>query len=318
MPKHLLVLLSLLCLSLFACSPKPASPLRVGISTWPGYEFLYLAKVKDFYRQRGVAVEIIQFNSLGDSRRAFERGQIDVLASTMVELLVASENIQQPLHIIGVLDASAGADKLIANPKYTSLKDLKGQKVGLEGGTVTVLAVQAAMHYAHLSLRDLQLVAQSQEDLSQGLESGKLAAVQSYPPYSTKLLQKGYVNLFDTSKIPDQIIDVVSTRPELIKTRASDLKKLMLANFDAYQYFKTHRAEATQIVSAREGLTLQAFTEAIQEIRFFDLKDQAEYLNSPKGLAIIRSASEGLFLTGWLQRTIQPQDFFSPNWNFTL
>ena len=79
--------LALLALSLGSCSTERAhpTPLRIGINAWPGYEFLYLAQEKGFFREAGVEVQLIEFNSLSDVRRSFERNQIDGFAGTMVE-----------------------------------------------------------------------------------------------------------------------------------------------------------------------------------------------------------------------------------------
>ena len=59
-----LFILSLGIAAVTGCSPEPKAELRVGINAWPGYEFLYLAQEKGFYRDEGVAVRIIEFNSL--------------------------------------------------------------------------------------------------------------------------------------------------------------------------------------------------------------------------------------------------------------
>jgi len=67
-----------------ACTDvEQAEPLRIGFNPWPGYEFIYLAKVKGFYEANDIDVKLVELNALGDVRRAFERGQIDIMASTM-------------------------------------------------------------------------------------------------------------------------------------------------------------------------------------------------------------------------------------------
>ena len=66
------------------CGQAPQPPVRIGINFWPGYEFLYLAEKQGFFKQEGVPVELIQFSSMGDARRAFERGQVDAMAVTLI------------------------------------------------------------------------------------------------------------------------------------------------------------------------------------------------------------------------------------------
>ena len=69
------------------CSPEKPTTLRVGINPWPGYEFLYLAQEKGFYRDAGLDVRLVEFSSLADTRRAYERGQINAIGTTVIEVL---------------------------------------------------------------------------------------------------------------------------------------------------------------------------------------------------------------------------------------
>jgi len=74
------ILLLIVCIANIACTEQSAQKtLRVGFNTWPGYEFIYLAKVKGMYRKHGLDVKLVELNALGDVRRSFERGQIDVM-----------------------------------------------------------------------------------------------------------------------------------------------------------------------------------------------------------------------------------------------
>jgi NitT/TauT family transport system substrate-binding protein len=98
---------------LLACSPEPEL-LRVGVNPWPGYETIYLAQKLGYFREAGVDVRLVEFASLADARRSFERNQIDALASTVVEVLRAREQSQRSLRIVQVLDYSNGADMLVA------------------------------------------------------------------------------------------------------------------------------------------------------------------------------------------------------------
>ncbi len=57
----------------FDCAPKSGPTLRVGLNPWPGYEVLFIAEHVDYFRDEGVAVRLIEFTSLSDCRRAYER-----------------------------------------------------------------------------------------------------------------------------------------------------------------------------------------------------------------------------------------------------
>lgn len=57
------------------CSPHRAGTLRVGLNSWPGYEFLYLAQEKGYFREEEVDVRIVEFMSLSDARAPTNAGR---------------------------------------------------------------------------------------------------------------------------------------------------------------------------------------------------------------------------------------------------
>ena len=82
---------ALLAIGVSGCVAEASAPLRVGLNPWPGYEFLYLAQELGIYRELDLDVRIIELDTLGDVRRSFERGQIDVMGCTIVEMLQARQ-----------------------------------------------------------------------------------------------------------------------------------------------------------------------------------------------------------------------------------
>jgi NitT/TauT family transport system substrate-binding protein len=105
-------------------------PLRIGINAWPGYEFLYLAQEKGFFRDAGIDVRLVEFNSLSDARRAYEREQIDGLGTAIIEVLQAREVPDRHLQIVSVVDYSDGADVVLAKPAITDQATLRGSPRG--------------------------------------------------------------------------------------------------------------------------------------------------------------------------------------------
>jgi ABC-type nitrate/sulfonate/bicarbonate transport system substrate-binding protein len=84
--------------------------LRVGINPAPGYELIFLAEEKGFFRDEGLAVRLVEFTCLADCRRAFERGQVDVIGSSAVTVPVGREGGRYSPKIADVSDAVCGSD----------------------------------------------------------------------------------------------------------------------------------------------------------------------------------------------------------------
>ena len=296
-----------------ACSKQtPNKPLRIGFNTWPGYEFIYLAKAKRFYEKYGLDVKLVELSALGDVRRAFERGQIDIMASTMVEMLIAAENTGRLLKIIAVADASNGADMLLARKGIKSVAELKGKKVGMEGATVDVLVAGAALRSVGLKFRDIELVSHAQVDLVMRFEAGQLDAIQTYPPYAIKLLKTGkYHKLFDTGKIPGQIVDVLSVAEDVLSERRDDIRVFLKAYYEAFEYYQNNPHEASAIMGKREGISGDEFREALDGMVIFPEDKQLPYVK-PGGVGqqALQNAAEVLHDGGWLKEPAEINKFF--------
>lgn len=306
---------SVLCLIalLVSCGKAPEPKvIRVGFNTWPGYEFIYLAQVKGFYAEQGLTVKLVELNSLGDVRRAFERGQIDVMASTMVETLVAAESTRQPISIIAVTDASYGADVLLTKKESSlqSMADIKGRSMGMEAATVDVLVASAALESVGLTLNDVNVVTGAQDDLVAQLAAGKLDSLQTYPPYSIKLMQTNeYRVLFDTKSIPGRIFDILSVKREFETKNRAELDRFLTAYFKAYDYFFANKQESAAIMGKREGISAEEFIAAVNDIQVFGRTHQAEYFEGGKAKLALKSAIDALKLSQVISTEMSPDDF---------
>lgn len=307
-------LLCAMCVALCACTAtKPKEPLRIGFNPWPGYEFLYLAKAKGFYEKAGLEVKLVELNTLGDVRRAFERGQIDVMGSTLVEAAVAAEVSGKKIKIIAVVDSSHGADVLIARRPVASVAELKGKKVGAEGITVDVLNTYFALKSANLQLKDIELVLRSQDELVRELQAGRIDAMQTYPPYSIALLKDPqYQQVFDTSKVPGQVIDVLSVNADVLAQRPADIKALVLSFFAAMDDFQRNQQADAQLMGARTGGDAESYLAGLNGLQLISLREQRQYF-APNGRALASLSATGAALqaTGILKAPVHSEAFFS-------
>src|SRR5687768_11695015 len=118
-------------------------PLKVAYSDWPGWTLLEVAKQKGWFKEAGVAVELLWFDYL-PSIDAFSAGKVDGITIAASDALVTGANGAKS-KIIMVMDYSDGNDKIIGKPGVNSIKDLKGKKVGIEVNLVDHLLLLKAL-----------------------------------------------------------------------------------------------------------------------------------------------------------------------------
>ena len=284
--KKILIICFAICLAVLlliwsSLSPRTAvdEPIRIATNPWPGYEFLHLADKKGFFKEEGVNVRLVRFSALEDARRAYERGQVDGMAATLVDLLQAREH-GRLAKIIFATDFSNGSDIIVARKDIHSLADLKGKKIGVESESFSLYVIARALEQAHLSLDDVKLESMDQLNIAEALLKGEIDATHTYPPYSTELMkhQDQVVQLFDSAQMPGEILDIVAIDPALITDRPEDIQAMRRAWDKAVAYGKAHPDEANDIMAHVEGIDVKDFDNALSGVKVLSLAEQEPYM----------------------------------------
>jgi NitT/TauT family transport system substrate-binding protein len=276
-----IIRLGLLLVSLVILLPscrKEKTEIRIGSNLWPGYDFLYLAKEKGFFDEAGVNVKLFDFVSLSDSRRAFERGQIDILAGTIVEMLIINNNSVKSPQVFYVADFSNGADVILGRKPIESIPDLKGKRVGVEPASLDLLTITLALKQHRMNLSDVTLVPMAQNGMEQNWNRSLVDALCTYPPTSVRIMNKGNANIiFNSSQIPGYIVDVLISDKTFIDSNTEDLAKVLQCFDRAVRYAKEHPDEALPIIAGHENITVKELREAYDGILVETLKNQDKY-----------------------------------------
>lgn len=90
---------------------KKGAVLRVGINPAPGYELIFLAEEKGFFGEEGLEVRLVEFTCLADCRRAFDRGQVNVVGSTAVPVAGSGARTAEVAKFLRALSRAAAYTK---------------------------------------------------------------------------------------------------------------------------------------------------------------------------------------------------------------
>lgn len=275
-------------LLLGGCDISPPQSIRIGTNPWPGYEFLYLAQEKGFFKDIGVDVEIVEFSSLGDVRRAYEQEQIDGFGGTLIELIQARANTQRRPQVVMATDFSNGADVILGRPEIESMQQLRsgpgalyGKKVGVEVGSLGVYMLHRALQQAGMTLGEIQIVPMAQLNQEQAFLDGGLDATVTYPPVSTRLSRFSGINkLFGSDDIPGEVVDILAIDQALIEQRPQDVEKVIAAWDRALDYAKTDTETAYHIMAERERITSEEFADSLKGIKTLTSRQQLDLFDA--------------------------------------
>ena len=279
------VLLAFLALAVASCSSQSFVPqLRLSITDWPGYEYFYLASRKGLDQRQGYRLQVDQFASLEDQRRAFSQGLVDAIATTLPgAVAICREAPSRCPVIVLVLDQSNGADQLIGAAPLRSPADLVGKRVGLESDLLSVFMLLRSLEGTGLHLSDIELVHATPKALVDQLRRGGLDAIVSYSPHSDALLaDPRWRVLFSSSEIPGEVVDVLAVSPALLRDHPAQVQALVNTWWDARALAVEQPQMAAALMAQRQGVTPQQFVASQRLIDYPDRTKQSALL-APDG-----------------------------------
>lgn len=278
-------LLSAIVGSLLAITSQ-AEPLKIGYSDWPGFTIFEVAKQKGWFKDAGVDVDLVWFDYL-PSLDAFAAGKVDAVTVVATDALVNGANGAKS-KIIAILDYSDGSDMIIGKPGVESIKDLKGQKVGIEVSLVEHLLLMEALKQNGMTQSDVELVNTVTNETPQTLASGKVAAVGAWYPVSSQVLNQvpGSKKLFTSADAKGLIYDVLAVNPVSFGQHKDDWAKVVHIFYKCVDYIKdpATREDAIKIMAAKAGADIDEYTKNVPGTHFLSLAEAKAAFKKRDGL----------------------------------
>ncbi len=245
-----------------ACIPaKAETPLKIGFSDWPGWTPWQIAIDKGWFKEAGVDVNL-QWFDYSASLDAFSAGKLDGDFVANGDGLSVGANGSKNVMIL-LTDFSSGNDQVLGKPGITSIKQLAGQKVGVEVGLVDHLLLEHALTANGMALSAVTLVNTPTNNTPQVLGSGSVAAVAAWQPIAdqARLALPGSRAIYTSAQAPGLIYDGLVVNPQSLKERPQDWAKVMQVWYRTLAYLNdpATRADALKIMAARDGVTPQIY-----------------------------------------------------------
>jgi NitT/TauT family transport system substrate-binding protein len=214
--------------------------------------------------------------------------------------------------ILLVMDESNGADVLLARPGIKSLAELKGKRIAVEVSAVETYTLTRALQHAGLTVKDVTPVYLPMEKHLEAFQSGTVDAVVTYEPNRTKLLALGAVDLFNSSMIPGEIVDVLVARRDYLEKHPQRGVALRQAWFAALEQMRRSPHDSAKLMAVREQVTAEEFEASLRGIHLPDEAESRALLggNEPKLLASAERLKTVMRDAGLLQQDIPLKPLF--------
>jgi NitT/TauT family transport system substrate-binding protein len=278
---------------IFGMGPVSAEPLKVGYSDWPGWVAWQVAIDKGWFKEAGVDVTF-QWFDYSASMDAFTAGKIDANLMTNGDTMVTGAGGGKGIMVM-LTDYSNGNDMIVAKPGIKTLKELKGKKVGIEVGVVEHLLLLHAMKEAGMNEKDVTLVNAKTNETPQVLASGQVDAIGAWQPISGEAMKglPGSHPVYTSAKAPGLIYDVLAVNPTSLKNHKDDWMKVIKVWDRVVHYIDDPKTQddAVKIMSARVGLTPDAYKPLLKGTKLLDVAAGKKVFKKGPGLASLYGSS---------------------------
>jgi NitT/TauT family transport system substrate-binding protein len=235
--------------------------LGVAITSWPGYEYLYLAEQRRLGQRYGIDLRVQQYSSLEDQRLAYGRGDVEVIATQLPDAIAICHEVPKRCpELFLVIDQSEGADVIISTSELADMRGLVGQKIGLERTVLAEYLLLRAFETKQVPFDEVRLIHEGPSALVSALSKGKVAAIVTYPPHSNALrVDSRYRILFSSAQIPGEIVDVLAVNPAFAKRNPGMIRALVRTWWAAQALARAEPQASQALMANRQQVTPAEF-----------------------------------------------------------
>lgn len=250
--------------------------------------------VKKWADKYGIEIDVVQINDYIESINQYTTGQFDACTMTNMDALTipSASFVDSTALVVG--DFSNGNDGVVLK-KGTTLADIKGQQVNLVELSVSHYLLARALDSVGLTERDITVVNTADADMVAAYATDDVTSVVTWNPLLSEILpMPNTTQVFDSSKIPGEIIDLLVVNSKTLKENPKLGKALVGAWYEIMDVMQQDKAALTQMAIA-SGTDLAGYEAQLATTKMlYTPQDAVEFTQSaqlPKTMEYIAKFS---------------------------
>ncbi len=165
--------------------------------------------LKKWADKYGVRIKVVQVNDYVESLNQFSAGKVDAVTSTTMDALTVPAAGGRDSTVLMIGDYSNGNDGIILKGS-DRLADIKGRPVNLVENSVSHYLLARGLEQAGLKLPDVKTINTSDADIVAAFAAPQTTALVTWNPQLSEVKkQPGAHEVFDSSRIPGEILDTL-------------------------------------------------------------------------------------------------------------
>ena len=268
--------------------------------------------VKKWADKYGVNIRLVQVNDYVESVNQYAAGKLDGVVATTMDALTIPAAGGRDTTVLLIGDYSDGNDGIILK-NGQSMADIKGRSVNLVELSVSHFLLARALELNGLKLSDVKTVNTGDADIVGAFASPSVTAVATWnPQLSTLRAAPGATEVFDSSKIPNEILDTMNVSTEALRANPNLGKALAGIWYETLALMVRDDAAgkaARAAMAKAAGTTQESFEAQIKTTHFYtQAKDAAAYAENPDLLKVTDRVRQFSFAHGLFGPTAKSVD----------
>ncbi|MFS2161568.1 putative urea ABC transporter substrate-binding protein [Pseudomonas sp. Pseusp122] len=294
------------CLGANAAAKKDFNVCWTIYAGWMPWEYAGTQGIVDKWAKKyGITIKVTQLNDYVESINQYTAGQFDGCTMTNMDALTIPAAGGVDSTALVVSDFSNGNDGIVIKGSGKKVADLKGMNVNLVELSVSHYLLARALDSVDLTEKDLKVVNTSDADISAAFNTDDVKAVTTWNPMLADIKAKpGVTEVFDSSKIPGEIMDMMVVNSETLKDNPALGKALTGAWFEVVALMNAKSADsklALEHMAKASGTDLAGFQSQLDTTKLFATpKEALEFANSEQLPKTMRKVADFSFEHGLL------------------
>jgi NitT/TauT family transport system substrate-binding protein len=224
--------------------------------------------LKKWADKYGIKIQLTQINDYVESINQYTAGGFDGCVMTSMDMLTipAAGGVDSTALIVG--DYSNGNDGVVLKGAGKKLADIKGQSVNLVELSVSHYLLARGLASVGLSERDIKVVNTSDADIVGAFAAPTVTATVTWKPQLSEIAAVPKTTLvFDSSKIPGEILDLMVVNSAVLKSNPKLGKALVGAWYETLVVMSgkdARAAAALQSMAKASGTDVKGFNEQLK------------------------------------------------------
>jgi len=277
---------------------------------WMPWDYAVSSGVmKKWADKYGIEVNVTQLNDYIESINQYTAGKFDACTMTNMDALTipAASGVDSTALIVG--DYSNGNDGITLKGE-SDLKEIKGRQVNLVELSVSHYMLARALESAGLTEKDITIVNTSDADIVAAAASPDVTALVSWKPQLAEInALPGMTEVFNSSKIPGEILDMMVVNTETLKDNPDLGKALVGAWYEVMALVERKDPAALEAMAKASGTDVAGFESQLATTKLFTSAAEAvAFTGSAEFPALMKKVADFSFAHGLFGEGAQSVD----------